>query len=195
MAILVTFSLFSTVTVALSIWATGRSKNRAAVVEVAARQRTLSERYVNDVLLSERGYQADPAVTASVMAESVRALLDGGTAPAVSGDDDDTVVSRSTGPVLRAQLEQEQRLVGDLSRTGRSILAHRSPPVRLTAHEHLTTSNPTQRLLILGALTSNVALNVARTIATADDRNISSLVNMQVVLGVCGLLLSCLPGP
>src|SRR5439155_14742579 len=43
-AILLTFALFSTTSVFLTISATGRSQHRAAVVEVAARQRTLAER-------------------------------------------------------------------------------------------------------------------------------------------------------
>src|SRR5262249_22522621 len=42
--------------------------------------------------------------------------------------------------------------------------------------------------------TSNVSLNAARSIAIADDRNISDLITLQVVLGVAGLLLSLLLG-
>ena len=44
----------------------------------------------------------------------------------------------------------------------------------------------------LAALTSNVALNSARTIATHTDHNVSSLIVLQVVLGVGGLLVSLL---
>ena len=191
-AILVTFSLFSTLTVALSIWTTGRSKNRATVVEAAARQRTLAERYVNDVLLQQKGFVADPAVTGKVLTQSAQALLEGGTAPAVSGDDDETTLPKASGAVLRAQIVQEQRLVSDLTRTGRAVLAGRAANVSLTAHERVATTNPVERLRVLEALTSNVALNVARSIALADDRNISSLVTLQVALGLGGLLLSLL---
>ena len=63
-AILVLFALLSAASIVLSTRATGRSKNRAAVVQVAARQRTLSERYVMDVLLKRAGLEADPAYTA-----------------------------------------------------------------------------------------------------------------------------------
>jgi diguanylate cyclase (GGDEF)-like protein/PAS domain S-box-containing protein len=190
--IVITFSLSSAATVALSIWTTSRSQHRAALIQVAARQRTLAERYVNDVLLRQRGLQADPQLTGRIMAGSVHALLHGGTAPAVNGDDDPTVLPAVTGSELRAQLMQEQRLVGDLMRTGTAILAGRPGTVPLTAHEHLTMASPVQRLRTLEALTSNVALNAARTIATADDRNIASLLTMQVVMGVSGLLLSLL---
>ena len=61
-AILVTFGLFSAVSVFLTISATRRSQHRAAVVEVAARQRTLAERYVKEVLLVRAGAQADPTI-------------------------------------------------------------------------------------------------------------------------------------
>jgi hypothetical protein len=41
-AILCTFALSSVLSVGLSVWSTARSKNKAAVVEVAGRQRTLA---------------------------------------------------------------------------------------------------------------------------------------------------------
>ena len=50
-AILVTFAVFSALSVALSIRTTQHAQHRAAVLEVAARQRTLAERYVSEVLL------------------------------------------------------------------------------------------------------------------------------------------------
>ena len=194
-AVLLTFALFSTVSVALSIRATGRSRNRAAVVEVAARQRTLAERYRNEVLLRRAGVQADPAYVGMLLRTSARALLDGGTAPAVYGDDDETKLSPATGSVVRRQLEQELRLVRDITATGGALLAHRSVSgVHQTAHEHITVSDPVERLRLLAALTSNVSLNVARTIATHADRNITHLITLQVLLGAAGLLASVLLG-
>ena len=65
--------------------------------------------------------------------------------------------------------------------------------VQITAGERLP-ANPRLRMRVLAALTSNVSLNAARTIANADDRNISSLINLQIVLGVGSLLLSLLLG-
>jgi IS5 family transposase len=79
-AILATFALSSAIVVGLSIWATSRSQHRAAVLEIAARQRTLSERYVKEVLLVRSGAAADPATTAVVLRESAHALLEGGLA-------------------------------------------------------------------------------------------------------------------
>ncbi len=192
-AILLTFALFSTVSVTLSIWATNRSQHRATVVEVAARQRTLAERYVAEVLLARAGARTDPAYTARLLVQSATALLDGGTAPSVNGDDDETKLTAATGSIVRGQLEQERRLVVDLTGTGSALLAHRSvAAVPMTAHERLSVDEPIQRLRVLAGLTSNVSLNAARTIATGTDRNISDLIRLQVALGLGGLITSLL---
>ena len=159
--IFVVFGLISVLSVALSISATDRSKNQAAVVEVAGRQRTLAERYVKEVMLVRAGEKADPAVTASVLADSAAALLNGGTAPAVNGDDDDTKLSAASGAVVRRQLVEEQHLVSDLAAFGSALLAHRPlTTVPVSGGEHIPAADPLVRLRILGALTSVVALNV-----------------------------------
>jgi diguanylate cyclase (GGDEF)-like protein/PAS domain S-box-containing protein len=192
-AIFITFGLISALSVTLSIRATNRSKNRAAVVEVVARQRTLAERYVKEVLELRAGLAADPALTASELAGSARALLDGGATPAVNGDDDATIVPAATGADVRRQLMQEQRLVRDLNAVGNAVLAHKPlSTVPATAGEDIRAANPLQRLTILGDLTSNVALNTARTVATQADQNISDLIVTQIALGIGGLLVSLL---
>src|SRR2546429_641593 len=184
LAILLTFAVFSTVSVVSSISATKRSQNRAAVIEVAARQRTLAERYVKEVLLASTRARVDPHYTASILAQSADALLNGGTAPPVYGDDDETKLSPATGAALRAQLEQERRLVVDLTATGNALLAHGSvASVQLTAHERLELKDPILRLRVLAALTSNVSLNAARTLARSTDRNINHLILLQSVHG------------
>ena len=57
--------------------------------------------------------------------------------------------------------------MADLTATGSAVLAHRPvttiPP---TAHERVAIADPVGRLRVLAALTSNVSLNAARTIAT-----------------------------
>ena len=193
-AIVATFVLVSTVSAALSIWATGRSRNRATVLQVAARQRTLAETYVSDLLLVRGGDVADPAKTGSILASSAEALLDGGTAPAVDGDDDEAVLPATKSPLVRGELKQEERLVKDLTATGRAFLAGRPvSTVRLTAGERLQpTANPVQRIRVLASLTSNVSLNAARTIAAQQDRNITDLIMIQVGLGFSGLVVSLL---
>src|SRR5690348_14622625 len=106
LAILLTFTLSSAVTVVLSIVATSRGRHQASLIEVAARQRTLTERYVSDILLVRGGAEADPDATADILRSSVGVLLKGGMAPPVEGDDDDTPVPAAPGRTVRAQLEQ-----------------------------------------------------------------------------------------
>jgi diguanylate cyclase (GGDEF)-like protein/PAS domain S-box-containing protein len=90
-------------------------------------------------------------------------------------------------------LLQERRLVRDLTATGGAYLAgHPVVAVRLTAGERIATRDPIQRLRILAAVTSNVSLDAARTIADRADRNIGHLITIQVVLGVGGFIAAVL---
>ena len=192
-AILATLAAVSGGSVLLSTRATARSQHRAAVLEVAARQRTLAERYVNEVVLARSGAAADPGYTASVLEDSARVLISGGEAPAVNGDDDEADLSPATDPMVRGMLIQQQRLARDLAATGHAILAHEPlSSVKLTADEHPPSGQPLERLRVLAALTGNVALGAARTIATESDHNVNRLITLQVTLGTAGLLISLL---
>jgi diguanylate cyclase (GGDEF)-like protein/PAS domain S-box-containing protein len=194
-AILATFALFSAVSFALSIWSTSRSQYKASVLEVAARQRTLSERYLREVLLAKQGEKGDPAYVGGLLDQSARALLDGGTADAVNGDDDETRLSAASGKSIRAQLEQERKLIRDLRASGAAYIAGRPlQEVRLTAGERLSMDDPVTRLRVLSALTSNVSLNAARSIATTHDRDIDGLITLQAIAGVFGFVASLLLG-
>ena len=69
---------------------------------------------------------------------------------------------------MTADVEQERRLVVDLTATGDAVLARRDPTaIPLTAHERIASKDPVLRLRVLSALTANVGLNTARTIAAA----------------------------
>jgi diguanylate cyclase (GGDEF)-like protein/PAS domain S-box-containing protein len=191
--ILGTMALVSAATVFLSIRATTGSQHRAVVVEVAARQRTLTERYLNDVMLVRAGARAAPGTTAMLLRRSADALLHGGLAPAVNGDDDEAHVAATTNPTVHSQLEQERRLIGDLTRSGAALLANRPlASVELAAGEHPGAIGDVARLRVLAALTSNVSLNAARTFAREADANVNSLIATQVALGAAGLLISVL---
>ena len=97
--------IVAAVSVTLTLSATGRARDRGTIVEVAARQRTLAERYFNEVLLVRAGRKAGPSVTSAELSESARALLNGGAAPAVAGDDDETTVPAASGSIVRSQIE------------------------------------------------------------------------------------------
>jgi diguanylate cyclase (GGDEF)-like protein/PAS domain S-box-containing protein len=193
LAIFLVFTLVSTASAVISVWATSRSKNRATVIEVAARQRMLADRYIQELLLVRSGSPANPKHTGALLAESAHALLEGGVVPSVDGDDDETTIAAATDHDLRAQLRQQQRLVADLRASGSAFLSNRSLiAVRLTANEHIREQSPLQRLRILAALTSNVSLNAARTIAARTDANVTSAIRVQLGLGGGGILLSLL---
>ena len=109
-------------------------------------------------------------------------LLDGGTAPAVNGDDDETTLAGAAGAAGRAaQLKQERAARRTTSPRPGGAYARapaRSTGVQLTRRRaHLPRPTPLERLRILAALTSNVSLNAARTIASRADRNISDLID------------------
>jgi diguanylate cyclase (GGDEF)-like protein/PAS domain S-box-containing protein len=191
-AIIAMFALFSAVSVGLSIRETSRSHHRATVVEIAGRQRTLAERYVREVMLVQSGAQADPTAISQLLHASADTLINGGQAPAVNGDDDQTRLPAATG-LARRQLVQGRRLVNDLTATGSAWMTGRPlDGVRLTADEKLSQAAPERRLAVLAALTSNVSLDAARTIATSADRGISQLIWTQVGLGAAGLLAALL---
>jgi diguanylate cyclase (GGDEF)-like protein/PAS domain S-box-containing protein len=190
-AIFATFALVSAASIWLSVRVTGGSEHRATTIEVASRQRTLAERYVKEILLAREGRASDPATIASVMVASSTALLEGGVAPGVNGDDDQTALQPAEGTALRNEFAQEQRIVSDLTETGEAVLAKR--PVSAlpqAAHEHISTTDPTERLRVLAALTSEVSLVAARSMTRADEANIHNLVTTQVLLGVGGLLIT-----
>jgi diguanylate cyclase (GGDEF)-like protein/PAS domain S-box-containing protein len=192
-AIFVTFALISAATIALSVHTTKGSEHRTSVIQIAARQRTLAERYVEETLLVREGRAADSAYTARIMQASAAALLGGGTAPPVNGDDDETALPPAEDVGIQRQFALEQRLVADLTSTGEAVLAHR-PTAGLpeTAGEHVATLEPLLRLRDLAALTSSIAFRAARDIGRVDDANIQGLLKTQVLLGVGGLLITLL---
>ncbi len=190
-AILATICLVSALTVIISTRTTSGARNQASVVEIAGRQRTLAERYLNDVLLKLKGASADPAYTASVLRASAKVLLNGGEAPGLNGDDDEVELPPATAPDVRAQLKQQAKLVNDLTATGKAVLDGRPvDTVELTAGETPRRSDPIYRLRILAALTSNISLNASRAIATGADDKVDNLITTQIALGAAGLLIS-----
>jgi diguanylate cyclase (GGDEF)-like protein/PAS domain S-box-containing protein len=173
---------------ALSITATRRSENKAQLIEVAARQRTLVDRYVAEVLLVRAHRIANPWLTATLLEKSAMALLQGGAVPAVDGDDDDHSIAVISDTLTRLQLAQESRLIDDLTVCGGQVLVMGPCDIEPTGQERLTAGDPVERLLDLAALTSNVGLNAATTLTNQSDAQVRALIRLQVQLGVLGLL-------
>ena len=190
-ALILIAALLAAGEIALTVHVAARNEHRAPVLQMASRQRTLAERYTKSLLLAHAGVRSDPAALGRTLMASADALLHGGVAPAVAGDDDATRLPPAEGTLARRQLAQEERLARDLVYTGQAWLHHRPIGwVRLTAGEHPDSSSPIQRLRVLSALTSNVSLNAARTIGAQTDANTASVIRTQIALGIVGLLLS-----
>jgi PAS domain S-box-containing protein len=184
------FTVYTGVSLILSARTATHAQNQAKVLQIAARQRTLTERYTKEVLLALSGSPSAAVPIADDLEKTATALLDGGSAPAVAGDDDGLELAPVTGTLVRRQLRQERRLIHDLVATGAALLAGRSQAIRLTGPEHLPkTMPPLGRLTELTGLTSNVSLNVARSMADASDRNVSNLISLQRLLASIGLVV------
>jgi PAS domain S-box-containing protein len=186
--IMLVFALYTGVSLLLSARTAKRSDDQSKVLQIAARQRTLTERYAKEVLLALAGAPSAATPIAHDLETSATVLLDGGAAPVVAGDDDGLVLDPVTGASVRRQLQQERSLIRDLVATGSALLAGQKPPTRLLGHEHLArTMAPLTRLSTLTGLTSNVSLNVARSMANTSDRNVSKLISLQRLLACLGL--------
>lgn len=121
--VLAPYLIVITVIVGYNAHAIARQRGSALSVNVAARQRALSERYVKDVVLLTQGIQADPQDDASQLRTNADALLGGGEVIAVQGADGEIVIPpASTNALVVAKLEEERRLIGSLLASGDSLL-------------------------------------------------------------------------
>ena len=61
--------------VGYNVWATTRTQSIPALVDLTARQRTLAERYVKDVVLQVEGQKADPGQSMDLLRDTAATLL------------------------------------------------------------------------------------------------------------------------
>ncbi|MEP6972910.1 MAG: EAL domain-containing protein [Actinomycetota bacterium] len=99
--------------------AVSRQRGAAVIVNVAARQRALAERYVKDELLRARGLPAEPEQDAAQLLANADALLHGGSVIAVQGADIDVHIPVASGdPRVIVKLDEERLLIERLIATG-----------------------------------------------------------------------------
>jgi hypothetical protein len=77
--------------VGYNVVTTANQRNTALIVNITARQRTLVERYIKDVLLKLQDIQADPSESRGVLESTATVLLEGGKVAAPQGSTDATV--------------------------------------------------------------------------------------------------------
>ncbi|MDF2744960.1 MAG: mcp2 3, partial [Actinomycetia bacterium] len=99
-----------------------QQRGSALVVNLAARQRALVERYTTDVLLVVDGFEADPEASAEDVREPVDVLLDGGSVRAPQGDGSRVEIPPARDWRVRRKLEQDRQLIDELIKTGDRLL-------------------------------------------------------------------------
>lgn len=166
--------------------ATASERHAALVVNVAARQRAVAERYIKDVLLSLSGYPADPQADAQALQENAVALLDGGTVDAVQGADGRVHIPASNDWKVRAKLNQERRLIAKLVSTGDDLLAR--GPGAPDLHQRIL------QLRIIGAQVSTITNDAVGQMTRDVDATFTRLVRVGIILGILGTLAALTMG-
>src|SRR5436190_23578794 len=122
LAIVAAFVVLIGVMVGYNAYATDRERPTALVVDVTARQRTLTERYIKDTVLALEGVQADPKASADILLETATALLDGGEVVTPQGSLDQRVrIPAAKDGAVREKLQHERILIRKLLATGASL--------------------------------------------------------------------------
>ncbi len=181
--IVVAFILLVGGMVGYNAWATDRERPTALVVDVTARQRTLVERYVKDVVLRLDGVQADPEPSAKILRETADALLTGGEVVSPQGSLDQMVsIPAARSDAVRLKLEHERTLIHELLGRGSALLA--------AGATSPTFADDLQQLRVVGAELSSVTGDVAGEITKDGVQSLSHLVQVEIVLGALSVLLA-----
>ncbi len=167
--------------------ATYRQRGSALIVNIAARQKALAERYVKDVLLVNQGSQADPDDDAQQLLANAHALLAGGQVVAVQGADQEIVIPPASAEALVvSKLQEEQRLITSLVKTGDQIM-ETSPGANETAAQ-------LQELRIAGALVSSVSNDAVGQMTRDSEASFSRLIGIGIGLGMLGAIAAIAMG-
>ena len=175
------------VIVAYNARSVSHQSRAALIVNVAARQRALAERYVKDIILARQGAVADPADDASQLLSNDAALLNGGDVLPVQGADGTVNIPPASGdPVVVAKLTEEHRLIVELISAGEGFMALASDDPGTAAAE--------QRLRVLGGQVTTVSNDAVGQMTKESGAAIDHLVVAGIVLGVLGALVAVAMG-
>ena len=158
----------------------------ATIVNVAARQRALAERYQKDVLLVTHGLPADPDDDAGQLVTNADALLNGGTVTAVQGADLEVEIPPASDDDMVAKLQEERRLIERLIEAGDRLLATptSSPlyPIQL------------QQVRVVGAQVTSISNDAVGQMTKDTEAAFGHLVVVTIGLGVLGALVAIAMG-
>ncbi len=163
--------------VGYNAFTTYNQRDTALIVNITARQRTLVERYIKDVLLKLQGIQADPSESQSVLVSTATVLLEGGKVAAPQGSTDATVTISSVQETrVRRQLEHARELINELTVTGDKVLA--------AGRDSPTYDNDIRQMRVLAAQLSSVTGDAAGGVTRNARDALARLVQVEVVLGL-----------
>jgi PAS domain S-box-containing protein len=180
------FIVLVTAIVGYNARATAQERGSALVVNIAARQRALVERYTKDVLLVVDGFHADPEGSAAALHQTAGALLEGGRVLAPQGDDLSVEIPAARDWKVRRKLEQDRRLIDELTRTGDRLLEGGRADPQYAAD--------VTRLRVLSAQLSSVSNDAVGEITKHTEASLSRLVRIEIGLGLLGALAALAMG-
>ena len=178
LAILAVYLVVVTAIVAYTSTSIAEEQGSALVVNIAARQRALADRYVSDILLVTNGFAADPSDAAEDLRENAALLLGGGTGVSVHGADLEIDVDPASDPRVIAKLQQDQRLIEKLIGIGEDLLALEPGDPRF--------DDMVLDLRVAGALVTTVSNDAVGKMTGDTEGRFRRLVTVALALGVLG---------
>jgi PAS domain S-box-containing protein len=180
------FIVLVTAIVGYNARATSQERGSALIVNIAARQRALVERYAKDVLLDVDGFQADPEGSGTALHQEADALLDGGTVIAPQGNDSFVEIPAARDWKVRHKLDQNRRLIDQLTHTGDLLLKGGRADPQYAVYVN--------RLRVLSAQLSSVSNDAVGEITQHTEASLSRLVRIEIALGLLGALAALAMG-
>ena len=163
--------------VGYNVATTANQRDTALIVNITARQRTLVERYIKDVLLKVQNFKADPSESRDVLEKTATALLEGGEVAAPQGSVDARVtISGIHEAVVRRQLEHARELISDLTALGDHVLA--------LGKDAPTYQDEVTKMRILAAQLSSVTGDAAGGVTRNARDALNRLVRVELILGL-----------
>jgi len=168
--------LLIAVLIGANVAAIQHEHDQALLANIAARQRTLVERYTKDVLLVSEGITADPGSSHEVLRGTVDALRLGGQVSDLQGSSDlEIAVAPATNSNVRVKLEQERRLIDDLKVAGDELVAMENDSPGFT--------DAVRELRVLTAQLSSVSNDVVGEMTRQTQASLDRVVLVQLMLG------------
>ncbi len=170
----------------LSARSTSVDRQRALIDNVAGRQPELIHRYLNEVLLVSEGFTADPKGTYDKLRSTAAALLDGGAVLAVQGNDKQVHIPPQSNPVLRAKLDEEVRLIGQLGDLGDAISSEQPGSAKW--------KSDIASAVDLSHVTANVAHDAVGALTKDAEQSVAADARRQIEIAAIGIAVTLIAG-